>query len=104
MYLNNTYKMNQAFYDEFKKNESIKMEKITTDIKNNKIFVEKLKSVIEELHSRRELELLTFAKDPSYQLRYHGAVLATNGGIWNDFDKSIEYEAIFSSILDFIDS
>ena len=101
--MNSSYKMNQGFYDEFKKNESIKIEKIRTDIKNNKIFVEKLKSVIAELNSKRELELLTLAKDPSYQHRYHGAVLATNGGIWNDFDKSIEYEAIFSSILDFID-
>jgi hypothetical protein len=95
--------MNQGFYNEFKKNESTKIEKIRTDIKNNKIFVEKLKSVIAELNSKRELELLTLAKDTSYQHRYHGAVLATNGGIWNDFYKSIEYEAIFSSILDFID-
>lgn len=95
--------MNQGFYDEFKKNEAIKIEKIKNDIKNNKNFAEKLKAVIAELNSKRELELLTVAKDGSYQNRYRGAVLSMNGSIWNDFDKSIEYEAIFSSILEFID-
>lgn len=95
--------MNQGFYDEFKKNEAIKIEKIKNDIKNNKNFAEKLKAVIAELNSKRELELLTVAKDLSYQHRYRGAILSTNGSIWNDFDKSIEYEAIFSSILEFID-
>jgi len=47
--------MNQAFYDEFKKNESIKIGKIKNYIKNNSNEIAgKLKKVIAELNSKRE--------------------------------------------------
>jgi len=96
--------MNQAFYDKFKKNESIKIGRIKNYIKNNSNEIaSKLKKVIAELNSKREQEVLTLKSDLSYQNRYHGAVLSTNESIWTDFDKSIEYEAILSAVLEFID-
>ncbi len=92
----------QDIYDDRKKNFTIKMVEYKKNIDESNI-VNKIQATIAELYQKREYELLTYCKDPSYQHRYRGAVLSTNGHIESDFYKSIEYETLLLSALEIIE-
>jgi hypothetical protein len=77
------------------------MEKYKNDISKNNIN-DKIKTIIAELNERREQEIKIVSNDLHYQHRYRGTVLSLNSSIWDDIDKSIEYETLLLSILEII--
>ena len=86
-----------ALYTELKKNLEVKK----TNFKQGNI-IDKIKKTIMDLNIKRESQLIRFSQDTYYQHIYRGAILSEDD-IWKDFDKSIEYEALFESILEIID-
>jgi hypothetical protein len=76
-----------------------------TEYKNNinkNNISDKLKSTIAELNERRELYLRQFSSDLSVQHRYRGEILSCNRHMEDDFNKSIEYEALLTASLQLI--
>lgn len=78
-----------------------RMRGFKNNINNNNIS-DKLKSTIAELNEGRELYLRQFSSDLSFQNRYRGEILSCNRHIEDDFNKSIEYEALLTSSLQLI--
>jgi len=94
----------QAIIDNFKKTENESMKNYRDKINNNNI-TEKIKTVIDELTEKRQKYYLGFASSynsPYGQGMYGGQILTTNVGPHADIQKSIEYEVLLSSILEFI--
>lgn len=87
---------NDYLYTSMSEQFDINMNTIKTSIKGNEMA--KLYTMITEIRNKRIEVLKEFSKDTSIQNRYNGNILSVNGSIWNDFDKSIEYEAILLSI------
>lgn len=93
----------QDIMDNFKKSENEIMKNCRDKINNN--ITEKIKTVIDELTEKRQQYYLGFANcynSPYGQAQYGGQILTTNGGPHADIQKSVEYEVLLSSILEFI--
>jgi hypothetical protein len=78
-----------------------RMTEYKNNINNNNIS-DKLKSTIAELNEKRELYLRQFSSDLSFQNRYRGEILSCNRPMEDDFNKSIEYEALLTASLQLI--
>lgn len=78
-----------------------------TEITNDKqLLIDKIKLNIIGLQEKRmrELKHITCSSHlySRTEIPYQGTVLSENEGIWTDLNKSVEYEAILSSILDLL--
>ena len=78
-----------------------RMTEYKNNINNNNIS-DKLKSTIAELNEKRELYLRQFSSDLFFQNRYRGEILSCNRHMEDDFNKSIEYEALLTASLQLI--
>lgn len=79
---------------------NIKLDNQKLKIKDNEI--QKLQSMISELQNRRNEAVKALSTNLYEAILYKGSVLSTNGSLENDFDKSIEYEAILTTSLQLI--
>ena len=81
---------------------NIKLDNQKLKIKDNEI--QKLQSMISELQNRRNEAVKALSTNLYFRNLYRGSgsVLSTNGSLENDFDKSIEYEAILTTSLQLI--
>jgi hypothetical protein len=74
--------------------------------KDRNILLEKIKSNITNLQSRRLQAVRTLSRDLYYQHLYCrstcNSILADGRDLWSDLDKSSEYEAILSSVLELL--
>jgi hypothetical protein len=74
--------------------------------KDRNILFEKIKANITNLQSRRLGEVRAIINDSYRQNIYcrdHcGSVFSDGCSLWSDLDKSCEYEAIFSSVLELL--
>jgi hypothetical protein len=72
--------------------------------KDRNILFEKIKSNIANLQSRRLQAVRALSRDLYYQNLYcrnnSNSVLSDGCDLWSDLDKSSEYEAILSSVLE----
>jgi hypothetical protein len=81
-------------------NHNIILDNQKLKIKDNEI--QKLISMISEIRDKRNEAVKTLSSNLNFGNIYRGSVLSTNGSISNDFDKSIEYEAILTTSLQLI--
>ena len=81
---------------------NINLDNQKSKIKDNEI--QTLISMISELQNRRNEAVKALSTNLYFRNLYRGSgsVLSTNGSIKNDFDKSIEYEAILTTSLQLI--
>ena len=91
----------QDRYNEMMKGFYIKMTEYKNNINKNNIC-NKLNSTISELNEKREIYYHQLSSDLSFQNRYRGEILSVNRHMEDDFNKSIEYEAILTKSLDLI--
>jgi len=81
---------------------NIKLDNQKLKIKDNEI--QKLQSMISELQNRRNEAVKALSTNLYFRNLYRGSgsVLSTNGSLDDDFNKSIEYEAILTISLELI--
>ena len=100
MSLNKSYIRDNERYSSITTQHNIKLDNQISNIKDNEI--QKLQSMISELQNRRNEADKALSTNLYEAILYKGSVLSTNGSIKNDFDKSIEYEAILTTSLQLI--
>lgn len=87
-------------YSSITKQHNINLDNQKSKIKDNEI--QKLLSMISELHDRRNEAVKALSTNLYFSNLYRGSVLSTNGSLDDDFNKSIEYEAILTTSLQLI--